>query len=250
MSLSASRDRGSTLQALPPPPLPPPLPAEPPQRLLSHACPTVRQPAAGGHLGGHPAGCRLPVQRGEVQRRVLRIRDRAACRGGPASGRQGRRRLRRWQGGCGAGASLRVQRVRGPACTTVVPAHASHFSPALPHIAGRCWTPQRRPQTCCRRRWVCLLALFASTAAPGCWKACDFCALTGIDCGARCRSSPRPMCLPEPHARLSCPRVSVVASPLPQVACCPTVASSDAPCSALSVVYTPEGVVDHIRYYK
>lgn len=45
---------------------------------------------------------------------------------------------------------------------------------------------------------------------------------------------------------LSC----VVASPLPQVACCPTVASSDAPCSALSVVYSPEGVVDHIRYYK
>ena len=40
--------------------------------------------------------------------------------------------------------------------------------------------------------------------------------------------------------------------PLPcsQVACCPTVASSDAPCSALSVVYTPDGVVDHIRYYK
>jgi glycerol dehydrogenase len=34
------------------------------------------------------------------------------------------------------------------------------------------------------------------------------------------------------------------------VACCPTVASSDAPCSALSVVYTPDGVVDHIRYYK
>lgn len=34
------------------------------------------------------------------------------------------------------------------------------------------------------------------------------------------------------------------------VACCPTVASSDAPCSALSVIYTPQGVVEEIRYYK
>lgn len=34
------------------------------------------------------------------------------------------------------------------------------------------------------------------------------------------------------------------------VVCCPTVASSDAPCSALSVIYTPEGVVERIQCYK
>ena len=33
------------------------------------------------------------------------------------------------------------------------------------------------------------------------------------------------------------------------VICCPTVASSDAPCSALSVIYTEEGVVQEIRVY-
>ncbi len=33
------------------------------------------------------------------------------------------------------------------------------------------------------------------------------------------------------------------------VVCCPTVASSDAPCSALSVIYTEEGVVQEIRIY-
>ncbi len=34
------------------------------------------------------------------------------------------------------------------------------------------------------------------------------------------------------------------------VANCPTSAASDAPCSAASVVYTPEGVVDHHRFFK
>jgi glycerol dehydrogenase len=33
------------------------------------------------------------------------------------------------------------------------------------------------------------------------------------------------------------------------VVCCPTVASSDAPCSALSVIYTDEGVVQELRIY-
>lgn len=31
---------------------------------------------------------------------------------------------------------------------------------------------------------------------------------------------------------------------------CPTVASSDAPCSALSVIYTPEGVFERYRFYR
>ncbi len=31
---------------------------------------------------------------------------------------------------------------------------------------------------------------------------------------------------------------------------CPTAASTDAPCSALSVVYTAEGAFDHYRFYK
>jgi glycerol dehydrogenase len=34
------------------------------------------------------------------------------------------------------------------------------------------------------------------------------------------------------------------------VVCCPTVASSDAPCSALSVIYTDEGVVEGSRFYR
>jgi glycerol dehydrogenase len=34
------------------------------------------------------------------------------------------------------------------------------------------------------------------------------------------------------------------------VVCCPTVASSDAPCSALSVIYTEEGVVQEYRIYR
>jgi glycerol dehydrogenase len=34
------------------------------------------------------------------------------------------------------------------------------------------------------------------------------------------------------------------------VACCPTTASSDAPCSALSVVYTEEGVFERCLYFK
>jgi glycerol dehydrogenase len=34
------------------------------------------------------------------------------------------------------------------------------------------------------------------------------------------------------------------------VACCPTTASSDAPCSALSVVYTEDGVFERCLYYK
>lgn len=34
------------------------------------------------------------------------------------------------------------------------------------------------------------------------------------------------------------------------VACCPTTASSDAPCSALSVIYTQEGVFEKIQFYK
>lgn len=34
------------------------------------------------------------------------------------------------------------------------------------------------------------------------------------------------------------------------VACCPTTASSDAPCSALSVVYTEDGVFEKCLYYK
>lgn len=34
------------------------------------------------------------------------------------------------------------------------------------------------------------------------------------------------------------------------VACCPTVAASDAPCSALSVVYTPEGTFEKCLFYK
>ena len=34
------------------------------------------------------------------------------------------------------------------------------------------------------------------------------------------------------------------------VACCPTTASSDAPCSALSVIYTQEGVFEKILYYR
>jgi glycerol dehydrogenase len=34
------------------------------------------------------------------------------------------------------------------------------------------------------------------------------------------------------------------------VACCPTTASSDAPCSALSVVYTEQGVFEKCLYYK
>src|SRR5262249_51117125 len=34
------------------------------------------------------------------------------------------------------------------------------------------------------------------------------------------------------------------------VVCCPTVASSDAPCSALSVVYTAEGVFQEYRFYR
>ncbi|MGE5346148.1 MAG: glycerol dehydrogenase [Acidithiobacillales bacterium] len=33
------------------------------------------------------------------------------------------------------------------------------------------------------------------------------------------------------------------------VVCCPTVASSDAPCSAISVIYTEEGTVEEIRTY-
>jgi glycerol dehydrogenase len=31
---------------------------------------------------------------------------------------------------------------------------------------------------------------------------------------------------------------------------CPTVASSDAPCSALSVIYTEEGVFQEYRFYR
>src|SRR5262249_25041977 len=34
------------------------------------------------------------------------------------------------------------------------------------------------------------------------------------------------------------------------VVCCPTVASSDAPCSALSVIYTDEGVFHEYRFYR
>jgi glycerol dehydrogenase len=34
------------------------------------------------------------------------------------------------------------------------------------------------------------------------------------------------------------------------VVICPTVASSDAPCSALSVIYTPEGVFEEYRFYR
>jgi glycerol dehydrogenase len=34
------------------------------------------------------------------------------------------------------------------------------------------------------------------------------------------------------------------------VVCCPTTASSDAPCSALSVVYTPDGVFERCLFYK
>jgi glycerol dehydrogenase len=34
------------------------------------------------------------------------------------------------------------------------------------------------------------------------------------------------------------------------VVCCPTTASSDAPCSALSVVYTPDGVFEKCLFYK
>src|SRR5208283_850544 len=34
------------------------------------------------------------------------------------------------------------------------------------------------------------------------------------------------------------------------VVICPTVASSDAPCSALSVIYTEEGVVQEFRIYR
>lgn len=34
------------------------------------------------------------------------------------------------------------------------------------------------------------------------------------------------------------------------VVCCPTIASSDAPCSAVGVVYSPEGVFDHVRFFK
>ena len=34
------------------------------------------------------------------------------------------------------------------------------------------------------------------------------------------------------------------------VVCCPTTASSDAPCSALSVVYTPEGVFESCQFHK
>jgi len=34
------------------------------------------------------------------------------------------------------------------------------------------------------------------------------------------------------------------------VVCCPTIASSDAPCSALSVVYTPDGVFAECLYYR
>lgn len=34
------------------------------------------------------------------------------------------------------------------------------------------------------------------------------------------------------------------------VVCCPTTASTDAPCSALSVVYSPEGVFEKCLYYK
>ena len=31
---------------------------------------------------------------------------------------------------------------------------------------------------------------------------------------------------------------------------CPTAASTDAPCSSLSVVYTADGAFDHYRFYK
>ena len=31
---------------------------------------------------------------------------------------------------------------------------------------------------------------------------------------------------------------------------CPSIASSDAPCSALSVIYTPEGVFQEYRFYR
>lgn len=34
------------------------------------------------------------------------------------------------------------------------------------------------------------------------------------------------------------------------VVCCPTIASSDAPCSALSVIYTPDGVFAECRFYR
>ena len=43
-------------------------------------------------------------------------------------------------------------------------------------------------------------------------------------------------------------RAAAAALGLP-VVCCPTVASSDAPCSALSVIYTEQGVVEEIRVY-
>jgi glycerol dehydrogenase len=36
---------------------------------------------------------------------------------------------------------------------------------------------------------------------------------------------------------------------LPAV-CLPTIAASDAPCSALSVVYTPDGTFDRLQFYK
>lgn len=34
------------------------------------------------------------------------------------------------------------------------------------------------------------------------------------------------------------------------VVCCPTVAASDAPCSALSVIYSSEGVFEQVRFYR
>lgn len=102
----------------------------------------------------------------------------------------------------------------------------------------------------CVRDRGCRAALVAPPAAANvCLAACCSELVRLLWCCARFPALPA-CCVKHPAALPHLAKLVSPAIPCRQVACCPTVASSDAPCSALSVVYTPDGVVDHIRYYK